>query len=217
MNAPRHVIPRPTPPKKRLAVYIDGANLYWGLHEASKTSLLWLDVVELARSLRPRSSLVKVRYFTTIVDGEPGAQSRQGHYISALEAKNPRILSVHRGRYQKKKISCHKCGCSWDRREEKETDVNIAVSLVADAARNEMDDALILSADSDLAPAARTAMSVNPRLFVAAAFPPKRASEELKSLMGASFHINLPRIRKAQLPEEFEVNGKTFKRPTKWE
>lgn len=208
--------PIPGPPKKRLAVYVDGANLYWGLHTATKTSLLWLDLVKLAKTLRPRSNLVKVRYFTTIVDGEPKAQSRQGHYIDALEAKNSPVLSIHKGRYQKKLITCHGCGDSWHRREEKETDVNIAVSLVADAAKGLMDDALILSADSDLAPAARTAMDVNGRLFVTAAFPPARSSEELKRLMSASFHIGVDKIKRSQLPDEFNVNGHTYRRPDKW-
>lgn len=33
---------------ERLIVYVDGFNLYNGLHDAGKNTLLWLDVVKLA-------------------------------------------------------------------------------------------------------------------------------------------------------------------------
>ncbi|HEY5853847.1 MAG TPA: hypothetical protein VIW24_07285 [Aldersonia sp.] len=51
-----------------------------------------------------------------------------------------------------------------------------------------------LSADSDLAPAVRMARRVNPHLFIAAAFPPKRFSAELQNLMPRSFHLGMSKI-----------------------
>jgi hypothetical protein len=56
------------------------------------------------------------------------------------------------GRYQTKRMTCRQCGSAWTSYEEKETDVNIAVALVADAAASASDVALIISADSDLCP-----------------------------------------------------------------
>ncbi len=47
---------------ERLIVYIDGFNLYHGLHDAAGNRLLWLDIVKLATTLRPRSALVQVKY-----------------------------------------------------------------------------------------------------------------------------------------------------------
>jgi uncharacterized Zn finger protein len=38
------------------------------------------------------------------------------------------------GRYQAKTVACRQCGSVWTGYEEKKTDVNIAVSLVPDAA-----------------------------------------------------------------------------------
>ena len=75
--------------RERLAVYVDGFNLYHGLHDATGTELLWLDLVKLARNLRPKSSIVRVKYFTAMVTGDPEAQSRQDRYISALKALYP--------------------------------------------------------------------------------------------------------------------------------
>jgi hypothetical protein len=47
-------------------------------------------------------------------------------------------------------MTCRRCGSVWASYEEKETDANIAVALVADAAASASDIALIVSADSDL-------------------------------------------------------------------
>lgn len=127
--------PVPQPPPETLAVYVDGFNLYWGLHDSWRRRYLWLDLVELARKLRPRSRLVALKYFTTPIVDEPEAQSRQAHYNTALEARHPGLLTIHLGRYQSKPMQCRRCGFAWEHREEKETDVNIAVQLVADAAQ----------------------------------------------------------------------------------
>ncbi len=199
-------------------MYVDGFNLYYGLHDAARCRLLWLDLVALARSLRPRSQLAAVKYFTAPVLGEPQAASRQGMYQSALLAQNGDKIAIIQGRHQSDTVTCRGCGKSWTKYEEKETDVNIASTLVLDAAKGNMTSALILSADSDLVPGIKAARELAPRSFFAAAFPPKRHSDELKKLMSASFHINLPRIRAAQLPDVVKDpdNGREYKRPRKW-
>lgn len=200
-----------------LIVYVDGFNLYHGLKDQFGRRMLWLDLVELSRSLRPRSSLVQVRYFTAPVLDEPPAASRQGRYQHALLAQNPGLVDIVQGRYQKKPMKCRKCGALWTHYEEKETDVNIATSLVADAARRLSDSALIVSADSDLTPAVKAARTLSPKLFVAAAFPPKRYSSELKKLMPSSFHISPAKIRQSQLPETVQgAAGRAYSRPAKW-
>ncbi len=200
----------------RMIVYVDGFNLYHGLHDKARCHWLWLDVVKLAQSLRPRSSIDLVRYFTANVLGQPEAQGRQQTYLNALTAVNGSRISIVHGRYQEKTQWCRTCGATWKVREEKETDVNIAVSLVADAARDAMDAALIISADSDLAPAVRAARDIRPGLYVAAAFPPDRFSAELKALMPGSFHIGASKIRRSFLPEVVNDGVNQFVRPPKW-
>lgn len=71
---------------------------------------LWLDLVTLAESLRPRSELVVVRYFTAPVLGQPDAQSRQQTYLDALAAHHGERISIQLGRYQTKKKRCRSCG-----------------------------------------------------------------------------------------------------------
>ncbi|NLH69367.1 MAG: NYN domain-containing protein [Brooklawnia sp.] len=202
---------------ERLNVYVDGFNLYHGIHDQAGCRLLWLDLVALAVSLRPRSALGHVHYFTAAVDGQPEALRRQQIYLNALSTHGGDRLTITMGRYQKKTLTCRKCSASWVHREEKETDVNIAVQLVVDAASDAMDAALIISADSDLVPAIKAARALKPMLFMAAAFPPKRFSAELKNLMPASFHIGLDKLRSSQLPGNVTTaDGLTFSRPAKW-
>lgn len=204
-------------PAERLAVYVDGFNLYHGLHDKWGRRYLWLDLTALARAMRPRSDVISVTYFTAPVLGDPQAASRQSSYIAALKAHSGGLRDVQ-GRYQTKQRTCRRCGGSYTHYEEKETDVNIAVSLVADAAEGAMDAALIVSADSDLSPAIKTARRLRPDIFIAAAFPPKRFSNELKTLMPSSFHIGHSSIRSAQLPEVVTDprTGASWKRPGKW-
>ena len=80
------------------------------------------------------------------------------------------------------------------------------------------DSALIISADSDLSPAVRTSRLLNPTMFMAAAFPPKRYSAELRNLMPASFSIGLSKLTGAQLPRTVvdPISGRSFSRPSKW-
>lgn len=56
-----------------VAAYIDGFNLYYGMKRKYDRRYLWLDVPGLVRRLRPNDDIVTVRYFTTIVRGEPAA------------------------------------------------------------------------------------------------------------------------------------------------
>lgn len=121
------------------------------------------------------------------------------------------------GRYRKKTITCRSCKQSWTHYEEKETDVNIATAIVADAAAKRMESALVVSADSDLVPAVKAARNLNPDLFGAAASPPKRYSAELSKLMPSSPHIGNAKVRDSQLPTVVtDTSGRTYERPVKW-
>ncbi len=136
---------------------------------------------------------------------------------AALKAHGTTV-EVVLGRYQTKRMTCRQCGSAWTSYEEKETDVNIAVALVADAAASASDLALIVSADSDLCPAIRTARSINPRRRMIAAFPPRRSSFEIRSLIRKPFTLAAADIRNSLLPEVVtdSASGVVHKRPGKW-
>jgi len=197
--------------------YVDGFNLYHGLHEKYHRRYLWLDLEHLVQRLRPRDQILAVRYFTALVKDEPAALARQRAYLGALSVHS-NAIEIILGRYQTKTMACRQCGNVWTSYEEKETDVNIAVSLVADAAAAASDIALIISADSDLCPAIRTARSLNPGRGMIAAFPPRRSSFEIRTLIPGAFTIAAADVRNSLLPEivSDRSTGRVYKRPGKW-
>jgi uncharacterized LabA/DUF88 family protein len=202
----------------RVSVYIDGFNLYHGLHQAHGRKFLWLDLEALAVSLlKPGQQLEVVRYFTAPVRDDARKLRRQQKFWSALEAHTARVV-IERGRFQEKTMRCHGCGISWRSYEEKESDVSLAVSLVEDAACDAFDSALIVSADSDLCPAVRSARRVHPRNpRIIAAFPPKRWSDELRGTVDAAFTIGAAKFRQSLLPDPVvATDGKVYPKPVRW-
>jgi hypothetical protein len=167
--------------------------------------------------VRPHDQILAVRYFTAEVKDDPDGLARQRTYLSALVA-NSCAVEIVLGRYQTKRMTCRQCGSAWITYEEKETDVNIAVALVADAAASASEVALIVSADSDLCPAIRTARALNPRRRMIAAFPPRRSSFEIRSLIRKPFTLAVADIRNSLLPESVAdgASGLIHKRPDKW-
>lgn len=111
---------------------------------------MWLDLFAFAAQLRRPDTIIRVRYFTTIVAGEPEAARRQETYLAALTSPRPQV-EVVRGKFTIKKFRCFRgsspyhCDCDPLREyrtyEEKLTDVtsflishdHLAASLLPDA------------------------------------------------------------------------------------
>jgi uncharacterized LabA/DUF88 family protein len=201
----------------RVAVYVDGFNLYFGLRKKYGRKYLWLDLQALAASLlRPGQALTQVRYFTARVRNDADGQQRQSDYLDALGERSP-LVDIKDGRFQEKSRRCRGCGSVWTVFEEKETDVNIAVALLADAVRDRFDTALLVSADSDLCSAVRETKTLFPAKRIIAAFPPSRHSAELKRVVDGFRFIGDDKIRQAQLPDEVATEaGIILRRPKHW-
>jgi uncharacterized LabA/DUF88 family protein len=201
----------------RVCVYVDGFNLYFGLRAKYGRRHLWLDLQALAAILlRSDQTLEHVTYFTARVRDNSDSEQRQSDYLDALEAHSP-LVTVKDGRFQEKTRRCRGCGDVWTVFEEKETDVNIAVALLADAVRDRFDTALVVSADSDLCPAVRETKSLFPAKRVIAAFPPGRRSAELRQVVDGFVFIGEDKIRRAQLPERVLTrSGIRLHRPKHW-
>jgi len=68
---------------ERVAVYVDGFNLYFGMKESGWRRYYWLNVESLATNLlRPNQNLVKVKYFTSRVFSKNKDQSKQKEPVS---------------------------------------------------------------------------------------------------------------------------------------
>lgn len=204
---------------KRVMVYVDGFNLYFGLRSKGWRKHYWLDLAALSRSLlKPDQTLVGVQYFTTRIraNGRNTADmQRQNTYLEAL-ATLPE-LSLYFGHYLEKKKKCRQCGAQWTDYEEKMTDVNIAVEVLADAFADRFDTAMLISGDSDLTTPVRKLRQQFPEKRVLVVFPPDRHSFELKNSAHACFTVGEAKIRQAQLPETVQrEDGFQLQRPAYW-
>jgi uncharacterized LabA/DUF88 family protein len=200
---------------ERVAVYIDGYNLYYGLREQYGRRYLWLDVEALSQELlRPFQRLVAVSYFTARVRHPSPSQQRQRLYLDALSTVAK--VQIVEGYLQRNEVRCGTCRRTFSKFEEKKTDVNIACHMLDDAFNHRFDMALLISGDSDLSlPVSLIADRPNRRVVVA--FPPRRTSEELRRVAyGATIRISEAMLRRSQLPSSIRIGSQTIIRPSRW-
>ena len=199
---------------KKVMVYIDGFNLYYGIRSTGKTTLKWLDVEKLACGfLRPDAHLEQVKYFTAMVKVTEGEISRQKLYLQALE-HHCNSLTIIKGHFLSKGEICRKCNHYNPTFEEKKTDVNIACEMLADAYENRCDVSFLVSGDSDLVPAVEKIIAIGKKVIVVN--PPNRKSFELNQVASARFHIDQNRLKKCLLPAEIFVKKGTITMPEEW-
>lgn len=201
---------------ERVAVFIDGFNLYHGLKAKHGRKYLWLDLAEVSRRLlRGEQALHSVHYYTAYVRNDPPSQGNQRIYLDALRSTGG--VDIVLGRYQEKRVTCRSCTASWRTYEEKETDVNVAVALVTGAVRDHFDTAIVVSADGDLCPGVRAAKDLSPDKRVICVFPPKRRSDELRKVSDATFTLGDAILRQSLLPEIVHgPDGAAYRRPRRW-
>ena len=217
--------------RKRAIAYIDGYNLYYGLLKG--TPHKWLNLRSFARALiRPDFELVAVKYFTAPIKThpyDPLAIDRQKIYLQALLAFGG--VEITQGFYSKRRAlapfaseKCASCDVSTDglvpilKLEEKRSDVNLAVSIVSDAALDKADCIVVITGDSDQVGAIEVARQVFNRTVVV--FNPHLTeSQHLKR--AASYYRDIPRDlpAKCQLPDivPYGSRGDRFvHRPAAW-
>lgn len=204
---------------ERVITYIDGFNLYFGLKAKRLRRFYWLDVHRLSRAqLKARQTLEHVKYFTSRVSSTPSDpdQNRRQNVFLEATATLPQT-SLYFGHYLSKRVVCHACGASWQKPEEKMTDVNIAMELIVDAQQDRFDTALLISADSDLTGPVVKVRTLFPKKRIIVAFPPARVSERLKREAHGWFRISEASIRQNQLPNPVvKPNGVALHKPRQW-
>jgi uncharacterized LabA/DUF88 family protein len=142
--------------KRRVVVYVDGFNVYYAIRG---TAFRWLNLGHLSTLLVGNATVEHIRYFTARVADRPGdvdQATRQDIYLQALRtvpgleicegrflASQVRMALVEPRRFGPRTVLVHKT-------EEKGSDVNLATMLILDAVRNEYDEAVVISNDSDL-------------------------------------------------------------------
>lgn len=148
---------------RRVTLFVDGFNFYYSVRNHFKTDeerrgyslsgLCWCDfraLIERNGWLQEDERLTCIKYFTAPVTESldnpqrPGEPGRQQLWLDAIHTISG--LQVIEG-FHRRTVSG---------REEKQTDVNLALELVLDAIRGHYDRAIVLSGDTDEIPAVLT-------------------------------------------------------------
>ncbi|MCB2156493.1 NYN domain-containing protein [bacterium] len=212
-------MPPPSQVPARVSFYIDGFNLYFGMKAKGFRKHYWLDLALLCnRLLRRGQNVASVKYFTARISptpSNPKKHLRQSEYLDALAAHGG--VQIIYGVYLAKTIKCKNCGTVFPKNEEKQTDVNIAVALLEDAAANLFDTEILITPDSDLAPAIESVRRTHPQKRVIVAFPPGRHSNKLKSISSGLLHVKERHLKSSQLPDPvLTPSGYAINKPTHW-
>ena len=208
-------------PPQRVAVFVDGFNLYHAIKDLREEHLKWLSLRKLSEVFTPapQFTITHIFYFSAYAKWRPDALIRHRKYIRALEAEG---VTVVLGNFKLKDRKCFTCNTSWKDHEEKETDVNIALYLLDGAYRDIYDRALILSADSDLAPAIRIVRDRFPEKSLRLLTPVGRYNslELLKAVGGQGRASKIKRfhLERCLLPESInDKDGRIIRRPAEYD
>lgn len=137
--------------KKRVISLVDGFNLYHSIDDIKELhKYKWLNLRKLSECfLQSNEELISVTHFSAYATWNPEKVNRHKLYVQALKTAGvDTILSEFRAVDK----FCTRCKRMYQTYEEKRTDVHIAINLFHGAIKDIYDKALIILADSDLAP-----------------------------------------------------------------
>jgi hypothetical protein len=137
--------------------------------------LKWLNLFALAERMvnRKTEMVVRVVYCTAKVKNQmhSGKEKRQQEYWNALKYHG---VFIKKGFFTQDLEQCKSCKKPWNDTKEKQSDVNLAIEMVADAYKNAFDRAYLLTADTDQGATVRFIKENFPDKKVIAVTPPKR-------------------------------------------
>jgi uncharacterized LabA/DUF88 family protein len=208
----------------RTYVYVDGFNLYYRLVKG--TPYKWLNIRQLVETIVKGADVQQVRYFTARAESRKSdnyVAARQEVYFRALRTL-PNFIIHDEGSFQTHPRMMPLANppavgpkfANVLRTEEKGSDVNLAAYLLLDGFRNDYEQAVVISNDSDLATPVRMVRD-DLNLSVVVLCPEKGASKELRKSASAQRPIRQGVLRVCQFPTQIIAsNGRTITKPTSW-
>lgn len=232
--------PKPT------AVFVDGYNLYYGCIRG--TPYKWLDLLKLFDKLLheqdPQASLVTLKYCTApalgkfATHGQASAEAQQS-YHRALETAHPKRFSIMLGQHSFDKngtlLPKFVKDSPYDRNnrvrvwklEEKQTDVNLALSMYRAACSGNFKQLVVCSNDSDIAPVLEALRQDFPEITLGVVLPRRAPAAGINTYRAASaslekyadwtrHHLLDSELESAQLPDMIPTSKKPIRKPTHW-
>jgi uncharacterized LabA/DUF88 family protein len=200
---------------KRVAVFIDGFNLYHALDDnLAYHKYKWLNLAKFSKCFTwPQDNIVEIFYFTSYVTWNPGKLAKHQLYVKALQLVGVKPIF---GAFRMKDTTCRVCHKHYQSHEEKQTDVNIAIKLFQTATTDLWDTAIIISGDSDLIPAIEAVKKTFPTKKVGVAIPIGRRAEELKLVTDFHRRVKTMHLQTCQFDDAIPIDGAVLQRPASW-
>lgn len=176
---------------------MDGFNLYHAIADLKNDHLKWVNLWALMEKFVDLKSqgLVAVYYCSAYATWLDAAYARHRRFVAAQRACG---VTTIMGKFKEKPRRCFRCHETWVAHEEKESDVNIAIRMVQEAYRDSYDVGMLVTADSDIAPAVRLVRTEFPDKRLRILAPPgRRHSKELTSAAGGKGRV--AKIKKVHL------------------
>lgn len=204
----------PSPDGERVVAYVDGFNLYEGLRATRWSGVLWLDLRALvSRFVLGGQELGAVKYFTADRREPPDERKRQQLYRRALTAHGG--VEIVTGHFDRGNTLCRHCGRMTVFPRERATDVNLAAAMVADAARDLYDVAILVTGDGDFISAVEEAQSFGK--LVKLVHPPERVNDDLADRCDFAYSIFKAQLLDTQLPGSASpATGPPISCPFEW-
>ncbi len=205
----------------RTHVYIDGFNFYYGAVRG--TPFKWLDFAQLCRLLLPNDRIVKIKYFTALVNPrpkDPDQRVRQEAYLRAL--RTIPNLEIVFGTFLSHEVMMPLTGSTGGfarivKTEEKGSDVNIATHLLVDGFKDSYELAVIVSNDSDLLMPIQTVIG-ELKKPVGVLAPTQQGHPSQMLMKYATFVKQIRRnvLANSQFPPMMSDAIGTFSKPSSW-
>lgn len=212
----------------RTSFLIDGFNLYHSVKTASHELGLggygtrWLDIHSMCQSylhlIDTTARLSEIYYFSALAKHlemrKPDVTVRHRTYIRCLEDSGVKV-ELHR--FKKSLTFCQKCNQTFNRREEKETDVAMATRMLELLFLDKCDTIILITGDTDIVPAVKTAQKLFPNKEIIFMMPYKRHNKELANLASRHFDISSNNYTKHQFADPYITKkGKAVIKPSTW-
>lgn len=203
---------------------VDGFNLYHSIRDIGYRHkglcLKWLNIYALCSSyiylLGKDAKLKHIYYFSAYAYhlNDPQVIQRHKTYIRCLEST--RITPIL-GRFKPRSVTCTYCKKEFIRHEEKETDVAIGTKLLELFHNDECDIVAMMTGDTDLAPAIKTAKLLYPGKTIIFIFPFGRRNKELAQIASNSFNMHVQSYKRHQFPDPVVLSdGTQIFKPAGW-
>ena len=211
--------------------FIDGFNLYHAIiNHFNHGKYKWLNLKELAKQyVDIDEDAKKVLFFTAYVTWDSDKKERHRKFVTALSFKGVEIVMGSFKRvvkaFQKNRMQVIESDKSQDQLpnylkfityEEKETDVNIAVKILEYASKEQYDKFYIVSGDSDLMPAIKSAKKNYRKIEFINILPIGGRGLSLGQVCDKQIVMTEEHMKAALMEDKVIIGNQVIEKPESW-